>query len=193
MESLKKICFRALPPRLESALLEQLARGLSPLPLQVVPEMTAADLIVAGAEAPQAGMPRAVPVIALAGRKLRLGAVLRQIRQVLEEPALYLEPFALGDYVFYPQEKLLRPAAESDAAGDIDLTDKEVELLVYLAKRHAAPVSRDDLLRDVWRYQDGLDTHTLETHIYRLRQKIEKSADNPQLLVTGEQGYFLNL
>ena len=44
-------------------------------------------------------------------------------------------------------------------------------------------------MKNVWRYQDGVDTHTLETHIYRLRQKMEKSADDPQILVTEGKGY----
>jgi len=186
MESLKKICFWSLPPRVEAALQEQLMRGLLPAPPEVVPGPAAADIVIAGGSLPQP-LP-GIPVVTLAqGRKLRLGAVLRQVRQMLEEPALYLEPFALGDYIFHPQEKQLTDPAD----GAIDLTDKEVDILVYLAKHRTA--SRDDLLKNVWRYQQGVDTHTLETHIYRLRQKIEKSADHPQLLVTDDQGYRLNI
>lgn len=186
MESLKKICFWSLPRRVETALAEQLARGILPTVPEVVPGPAAADIVIAGGALPLP-LP-GVPVITLSpGRKLRLGALLRQVRQMLEEPALYLEPFALGDYIFHPQEKQLTDQGD----GVIDLTDKEVEILVYLARHRLA--SREDLLKNVWRYQDGVDTHTLETHIYRLRQKIEASADHPQLLVTDEQGYRLNI
>jgi DNA-binding response OmpR family regulator len=76
---------------------------------------------------------------------------------------------------------------------DIALTDREVDILAYLVRHRQAPVSRDMLLKNVWQYQEGVDTHTLETHIYRLRQKIEASADEPRLLLTVEGGYRLHL
>ncbi len=70
------------------------------------------------------------------------------------------------------------------------LTEKEIDVLAYLYHREA-PATRDDLLRDVWGYAPDVDTHTIETHIYRLRQKIEPDADHPQVLVTVKDGYVL--
>lgn len=74
---------------------------------------------------------------------------------------------------------------------DITLTEKEVEILVTLSQQNGQPISRDDLLRAVWNYADGVETHTLETHIYRLRQKIEKYPSEPEILVTENNGYII--
>lgn len=71
-----------------------------------------------------------------------------------------------------------------------DLTEKEVAVLVYLYQKKN-PMTREDLLRDVWRYAAGVDTHTIETHIYRLRQKIEPQPDTPVILITTKDGYQL--
>lgn len=76
----------------------------------------------------------------------------------------------------------------------VALTEKEVAILLYLAEQGAAGrsgVPRDELLHKVWGYHPEATTHTLETHIYRLRQKIDPNPDNPQLLVTKDEGYSL--
>lgn len=72
----------------------------------------------------------------------------------------------------------------------ISLTEKEVATMVYLWQA-THPVTREDLLRDVWEYAADTDTHTIETHIYRLRQKIEKDPANPHYLLTDKAGYQL--
>ena len=71
------------------------------------------------------------------------------------------------------------------------LTEKEVAILSFLAERKGVPVSREDLLAHVWSYAEGVETHTLETHIYRLRQKIEADPSSPTILVTKEDGYAI--
>lgn len=70
------------------------------------------------------------------------------------------------------------------------LTEKEADVLLYLWQKKI-PVTRDDLLRDVWEYASDVDTHTIETHIYRLRQKIEPDPENPVVLITTKDGYQL--
>lgn len=70
----------------------------------------------------------------------------------------------------------------------VDLTEKEVALLEYLWHEDK-PVTREDLLRDVWDYAADVDTHTVETHIYRLRQKIERDPASPEHLLTTRTGY----
>ena len=75
----------------------------------------------------------------------------------------------------------------------IKLTEKETALLVLLFKAQGKSVSRDTILDEVWQYADGVETHTLETHIYRLRQKIEDDPTNPKVLQTNADGYFLAL
>jgi DNA-binding response OmpR family regulator len=72
------------------------------------------------------------------------------------------------------------------------LTEKEVDLLTYLFTRKL-PATREDLLRDVWNYAADADTHTIETHIYRLRQKIETNPALPEFLITTKDGYQLAL
>ena len=71
------------------------------------------------------------------------------------------------------------------------LTEKETAILKFLLRAGDEPVSRDVLLNDVWGYHADVTTHTLETHIYRLRQKIEADPANAQLLVTEGGGYRL--
>jgi DNA-binding response OmpR family regulator len=73
----------------------------------------------------------------------------------------------------------------------VRLTGKETGVLRYLCRAGQRPVSRETLLQEVWGYNSGLTTHTLETHIYRLRQKIEKDATSPAILVTQADGYTL--
>lgn len=71
------------------------------------------------------------------------------------------------------------------------LTERERDVLLALYSAPEATLTRAELLRDVWGYVPGLETHTLETHIYRLRQKIEDDPSRPHILVTTEAGYTL--
>ncbi|MEZ0224185.1 MAG: helix-turn-helix domain-containing protein [Alphaproteobacteria bacterium] len=188
MKDLGKIQLLNLPAALETALLQQFS-GDKSLSVLIAGSGAGADLVIHSGQ-PKSLLP-GVPALPIdSARPQRLGAILRQAQQMLEEPVLYLDDFAIGPYLFQPQEKALTQSGRDAVA----LTDKETDILVYLAKRsQGAPVGRDELLKHVWRYQEGIDTHTLETHIYRLRQKIEASADSPALLVTEEGGYRLNL
>lgn len=74
---------------------------------------------------------------------------------------------------------------------DIALTEKEVDVLCYLHKKSPEKVPREDLLKAVWGYSSSAETHTLETHIYRLRQKIERDSASPVLLKKDEDGYYI--
>lgn len=95
--------------------------------------------------------------------------------------------FQLGPYTFKPGQKMLVDARERK----IRLTEKETNILKYLYRAQANVVARDVLLHEVWGYNAGVTTHTLETHIYRLRQKIEPDPANARLLVTEAGGYKL--
>lgn len=89
---------------------------------------------------------------------------------------------------------LLRAAdrvLETPGGEIIRLTDKEADILRYLHRAAGAPVAREALLGEVWGYQSGVTTHTLETHVYRLRQKIEPQMGKTRLLLTVEGGYRL--
>lgn len=95
--------------------------------------------------------------------------------------------FNIGPYSFQPGTKLL---LDAEARKKIRLTEKEAAILRFLY-RAGAPVSRETLLGEVWGYNAGVNTHTLETHIYRLRQKMERDPANAEILVTTPGGYRL--
>ena len=95
--------------------------------------------------------------------------------------------FQLGPYTFKPAQKML--ITEQDKK--VRLTEKETNILKYLYRATDGVVARDVLLHEVWGYNAGVTTHTLETHIYRLRQKIEPDPSNARLLVTESGGYRL--
>lgn len=111
----------------------------------------------------------------------RIRAQLRQHEQ--SEDAV----FQIGPYTFKPAMKLL----ETEDNKKIRLTEKETNILKYLFRSTDGVVARDVLLHEVWGYNAGVTTHTLETHIYRLRQKIEPDPSNARLLVTESGGYRL--
>ena len=95
--------------------------------------------------------------------------------------------FQLGPYTFKPAQKMLT----TDDDRKIRLTEKETNILKFLYRSTDGVVARDVLLHEVWGYNAGVTTHTLETHIYRLRQKIEPDPSNARLLVTESGGYRL--
>jgi len=112
----------------------------------------------------------------------RIRAHLRQHQQ--SEDAV----FSVGPYHFRPAMKLL---LDKTSNRKVRLTEKETAILKFLLRSGDDPVSRDVLLNDVWGYHADVTTHTLETHIYRLRQKIEEDPANARLLVTEGGGYRL--
>ena len=95
--------------------------------------------------------------------------------------------FQIGPYTFRPGAKLL----VNDRGSKLKLTEKETAILRYLYRAGARVVSRDVLLAEVWGYNANVTTHTLETHIYRLRQKIEENPSIARILVTEQGGYKL--
>ncbi|MBD1546501.1 response regulator transcription factor [Roseibium aggregatum] len=95
--------------------------------------------------------------------------------------------FSIGRYSFRPAAKLML----DEKGSKVRLTEKETSILKFLYRAGEKPVTRDVLLHEVWGYNSGVTTHTLETHIYRLRQKIERDPSNAELLVTEAGGYKL--
>ena len=111
----------------------------------------------------------------------RIRAQLRQHEQ--SEDAV----FSIGHYTFKPASKILM----EESGSKIRLTEKETSILKFLYRAGEKVVTRDILLHEVWGYNANVTTHTLETHIYRLRQKIEKDPSHAELLVTETGGYKL--
>ena len=96
--------------------------------------------------------------------------------------------FSIGPYAFKPAAKLM---VDETKNRKIRLTEKETAILKYLYRAGDRMVKRETLLNEVWGYNAGVTTHTLETHIYRLRQKIEPDPSRAEILVTDTGGYRL--
>jgi DNA-binding response OmpR family regulator len=144
---------------------------------------TGPAIILGGLDA--SGDPDDEPV----ARPIRLGALLARIEAHWSESDSS-EVRQLGPYAFVPAERLLRDV-KSDTV--IRLTELERKLLLYLAAANGGSVDREQLLAHVWGYTAGVDTHTVETHIWRLRQKIETDDPASRFLVTEAEGYRLLL
>jgi DNA-binding response OmpR family regulator len=97
--------------------------------------------------------------------------------------------FLIGPYVFRPSQRLLQEPARNRR---LRLTDKECAILKLLYRAGGKTVPRPVLLQEVWNYSSAVSTHTLETHIYRLRQKIEADPARPRLVLTDHNGYRLD-
>ena len=121
-------------------------------------------------------------------KPFRFAVLLARVRAQLRQHESSDEAtFDLGGYVFKPSAKSLTDSG----GGELKLTEKETAILRFLHRAGGQTVARETLLREVWGYSDGVSTHTLETHIYRLRQKIERDPGRAAILVTDAGGYRL--
>ncbi|MEW5703979.1 MAG: response regulator transcription factor [Pseudomonadota bacterium] len=122
-------------------------------------------------------------------KPFKLGVLLARIRSQLRQHEQSEDAvFTIGPYRFRPSLRQLQKDGRL-----IRLTDKEAAILKYLCRVGDKVVSREVLLSEVWGYNAGVTTHTLETHIYRLRQKIEQDPANAQILLTESGGYRLSV
>lgn len=120
-------------------------------------------------------------VLATFLRSLNSGTLMPKIRRK--------ECICFKEYSLYPVNKEITSSLSGET---LVLTEKEVSILKYLYQNVPAVVSKEDLLKDVWQYSTGATTHTVETHIYRLRQKIEQNGGS-QAILTENGGYRLNI
>ena len=74
---------------------------------------------------------------------------------------------------------------------ELELTEKESSILIFL-KQSKDPVKIDQLQEKVWGYNSELETHTVETHVYRLRKKINDKFNDNEFIISDKKGYFLN-
>ncbi len=122
---------------------------------------------------------------------IRLGGLIDQIEYFQQKNSVsQRDIISFGGYRLDRHQGLFYIEGE---ANPLRLTEKEVALLVLLYEAQGEAVSRETLLEKIWQYAESVETHTLETHIYRLRQKVESDPAEPQLLRTNENGYFLSI
>ena len=122
-------------------------------------------------------------------KPFHLGVLLARIRAHQRQFEQFDDAtFPIGPYAFRPSTKFL---INRETDKKIHLTEKEVALLKYLYHMGDRPAERKALLDQVWGYSADVTSHTLESHIYRLRQKVEPDPTNAQILVTERDGYRL--
>jgi DNA-binding response OmpR family regulator len=122
-------------------------------------------------------------------KPFRLSVLLARLRAHLRQSERSDDAvFAIGPYTFRPGVKLL---TDKGGRRKVRLTEKETAILKYLYRAGDRAIGRDTLLGEVWGYNAGVTTHTLETHVYRLRQKIERDPTRAEILVTEPGGYRL--
>lgn len=122
-------------------------------------------------------------------KPFRLSVLLARLRAQLRTHENSADAvFTIGPYEFRPSAKQLKGPKDNR----IRLTEKEVAILKFLYRAGTRAVTRQELLNEVWGYNPSVTTHTLETHIYRLRQKIEPDPANARLLLTEGGGYRLD-
>jgi DNA-binding response OmpR family regulator len=122
-------------------------------------------------------------------KPFRLSVLLARLRAHLRQSEHSDDAeFTIGPYTFRPGAKLL---VDPGGRKKVRLTEKETAILKYLYRARDRVIGRGTLLGEVWGYNAGVTTHTLETHVYRLRQKIERDPTRAEILVTESGGYRL--
>ena len=122
-------------------------------------------------------------------KPFRLSVLLARLRSHLRQSEHSDDAvFTIGPYTFRPSAKLL---LDPGGRKKVRLTEKETAILKFLYRAGDQAIRRDTLLGEVWGYNAGVTTHTLETHVYRLRQKIERDPTRAEILVTEPGGYRL--
>ena len=122
-------------------------------------------------------------------KPFRFGVLLARLRaQIRQHERSEYAVFTFGCFTFHPRNKFL---LNEETNEEIRLTDKEAAILKYLVRARGRFVDRHVLLDVIWGYSAAIETHTLETHIYRLRQKIERDPSNAEILVGERGGYRL--
>ncbi|MCC3861690.1 response regulator transcription factor [Pseudemcibacter aquimaris] len=122
-------------------------------------------------------------------KPFKFGILLARVRAHLRQHLISEDAsYPIGHYMFKPGDKML---TDEETGEKIRLTEKETAILKFLKRADGATITRDKLLNEVWGYNANVTTHTLETHIYRLRQKIETDPSKSKIIITESGGYSM--
>ncbi|MDA9769685.1 response regulator transcription factor [Emcibacteraceae bacterium] len=122
-------------------------------------------------------------------KPFKFGILLARVRAHLRQHLISEDAsYPVGHYVFKPGDKIL---TDEETGEKIRLTEKETAILKFLKRAEGATISREKLLNEVWVYNANVTTHTLETHVYRLRQKIESDQTKAKIILTESGGYSI--
>jgi hypothetical protein len=180
----------ALIPQGDSALSVIAAAIVTELGYHTCLDPSAADAVLHAEGAADGLRNAAVPVFMLEkNTRLKVQALLRQVEQMVDDPALFIDEINIGSALFFPAERRIKTGADQE----IEMTDKEANILVLLLQRRGQPIARQEFLERVWKYQPDTQTHTVETHIYRLRQKLDGHEGLGGALQTDAGGYYFSL
>ena len=146
---------------------------------ELIPHAAQADIVLCDSENPSN-----VAITIPQEKPFTLESLLRHIEKQQMQDAISIDRFS-----YNPRLRILE---DQESHTSQALTEKEAALLLYFWKRKGHEVGRESLVKDIWGYHEDVDSHTLETHIYRLRQKIEEDPKSPELLITTPGGYLLN-
>ncbi|MBC7907820.1 MAG: response regulator transcription factor [Rhodospirillaceae bacterium] len=152
---------------------------------ETAPDLAGFDLILADPAVLTGLETGGIPTVALT-KPVRLGALLARVEDMLARGLTAAPSTPIGPWHFMAASRLL----QGEGDRKVRLTDKETAILEHLIK-DGGVVTRETLLAQVWGYSAAITTHTLETHIYRLRRKIEPDPANATLLITEPGGYRL--
>ncbi|MBL0318232.1 MAG: winged helix-turn-helix domain-containing protein [Alphaproteobacteria bacterium] len=119
----------------------------------------------------------------VSAKQLQQSITENEMQQEEKDPVIHI-----GNYSLYPRGKYLM---DMEQRVMVNLTTKEVEIITFLAQHGTTGVSKEQLLKSLWGIHTGMETHTVETHIYRLRQKINQFLNVSDFLVTDATGYKL--
>ena len=122
-------------------------------------------------------------------KPFKFGILLARVRAHLRQHLISEDAsYPIGHYMFKPGDKTL---TDEETGEKIRLTEKETAILKFLKRAEGATITREKLLNEVWGYNANVTTHTLETHIYRLRQKIETDSSKSKIILTESGGYSM--
>ena len=204
---MNKICIVSSDSLFAGDLAQQILREVPETEILSADSVQNADMLLIDAESGETA--------SCAGQKAETPVVLFSSEHELSDYAdvVIKKPFALSGFLQALQNKTLLPKVRrkeclnfkeyslypvkkeivsSKSGKTTKLTEKEVDILKYLYQNLPAAASKEDLLENVWEYSAGVTTHTIETHIYRLRQKVEQDGGS-QLILTENSGYRLNV